>query len=684
MSKGRKILSLGIFYVLMFLLVSCGTKSYTVIFKDDNGITLDSKTVKKGNDVFAPTIDRDGYELKGWFFEDLEITFPYKVTMDMEFVAVWQLNSVVVNGDVVWDGISNAKIEIGTIFLPLEGVTVVQPIVNNQGINTTRDLSAYIRVVKNDIDNTQPGENEIIYKIEDPDNLDKEPTCYLKENGIDVEVVRKVEIYNKIELFSVSDTIITKGESFDPISGIRATDSIGELDSNDIVILGEVNINVEGEYKLTYIITGSFDDELIVERTITVVEAVLEEPENIYIMSGDVTEYDPFHVNYFGRNKQEKQNLQKEVEEKYNVKIHYIPYPKNAPWGLERQNAIIEAHENGTPLADIYYNISSDWIPYLARNGAIAPLNDNQYIDKSIMEASRYFDKSYGLSLGSLKLETGLYFNQNLLDRLNIENPTEKYLAGDWSWESFKVWAIDAKSQLLEGEYVLGGSTSIYAEQLIPLNGGEFVNETLQKVTFNNQQALETLAFIKELYDNNLFELNHEYELGSSDWKNGKVLFHPGDISQINSWGGDSIEFDLGFVPFPMSDTYIAQNGEYRTPVYGPLFSVMENSDSIERNEMVFNIWYELQLKPTKEEELIEIENILKDRFEKDLYVEAYLTVYDKAYRTSLNGMGISRYSPGSFQEAIIIGIDNGSYEALLSEIKIKYEDKLLIMLNGI
>lgn len=45
MSKGRKILSLGIFYVLMFLLVSCGTKSYTVIFKDDNGITLDSKTV---------------------------------------------------------------------------------------------------------------------------------------------------------------------------------------------------------------------------------------------------------------------------------------------------------------------------------------------------------------------------------------------------------------------------------------------------------------------------------------------------------------------------------------------------------------------------------------------------------------------------------------------------------------
>ncbi|MDD4824087.1 MAG: hypothetical protein PHU13_02300 [Acholeplasmataceae bacterium] len=109
----------------------------------------------------------------------------------------------------------------------------------------------------------------------------------------------------------------------------------------------------------------------------------------------------------------------------------------------------------------------------------------------------------------------------------------------------------------------------------------------------------------------------------------------------------------------------------------------MENSDSIERNERVFNIWHELQLKPTKEEELIEVENILKDRFEKDLYVEAYLTVYDKAYRTSLNGMGISRYSPGSFQEAIIIGIDNGSYEALLSEI-IKYEDKLLIMLNGI
>ena len=67
-------------------------------------------------------------------------------------------------------------------------------------------------------------------------------------------------------------------------------------------------------------------------------------------MSGDPRENDPFIKDYTGGHALEKQTLQREVEERYNVKVTYVPYPANAAWGPSRVQARIEATIDGKPL----------------------------------------------------------------------------------------------------------------------------------------------------------------------------------------------------------------------------------------------------------------------------------------------------------------------------------------------
>lgn len=639
--------------------------------------------------TFEITIKSDGEVVEEVNTKDIgEYEITYKVTykgVTTEFV-----RNISVVDQISWGGLGEepytARLEVGNTFVPTQGVTAIQPVLAEDGVTkTTRTLTSFIRVVRNEINNTIPGDYEVAYKIEDPDNLDQDPVVYLKENGVDVEVIRTVTVFNLIEILGASNTNVTKGDAFDPKAGVTAKDSLGAIDVSEISVSGVVDVNTEGTYKLTYTVTGSFEDTLSVERTVTVVPPIVGKTK-IYFMSGDPKENDPFLPDYSGLYQKERQDLQRAAEEKHNVEVHYIPYPANAAWGDARINAMIQANINGKPLADVYYHISSDWIPRLATGGAIAPVDEflkagayGEDVPQSIKDASKYKNKSYGFATSGLGLESGFYYNATMVQRLGLQNPTDMYLADNWSWSTFQAWALQAKAAIGAEEYVLGGVLSEYAEQLVPLNGGEFINEARGRVDFDNQYALDTYAFIKELYDAELFEPSRAYDAGSVDWLSGKVIFHPGHfwfINADNRWGSN-INFELGFVPFPMSDAYKAANGTYRSPIYGPSFPVMGAGMTAQRKELVFKVWWDMQRRTTEEQGIEEFTNLLKERLEKDNYVEAYLTVYDKAYRSVLYGMGLGRYTNPSFASAINTGIPEGSYRSLLGEIKPAYTDAL-------
>ena len=71
----------------------------------------------------------------------------------------------------MWTGVGEVELEVGNTLVPMQGVKASQPIKDAEGNPTTRDVSAYVRVVENTVDNTKPGQYQIVYKILDHQRL---------------------------------------------------------------------------------------------------------------------------------------------------------------------------------------------------------------------------------------------------------------------------------------------------------------------------------------------------------------------------------------------------------------------------------------------------------------------------------------------------------------------------------
>jgi maltose-binding protein MalE len=495
---------------------------------------------------------------------------------------------------------------------------------------------------------------------------------------------------------------ITVGDPFDQLAGVTATDSeTGDITSS-ITVTGAINLNTAGSYTLTYKVTGSDGNEVTVTRVITVLTAegcpvnqqkvngicVPIAPTKIVIMHGAPYEVDPFHADFSGTEQLERQQKQLEVETRLNVDIEYKAYPSNAPWGPDRVTAIVQSSVAGAHLADVYWSVS-DWIQGLAKGDAIVPIDKylattGANIHPSYLEIGSFQEQVYGFGAGKLTVDTGLYYNADLVASLGVDNPTELFLDGLWTWSRFEQWATQVQTALTaqaDDMYALGGIVALYAENMIPLNGGSLLNANTGRVAFHQNPALETYAFLNTLYTKGLFELAPAYDAGSPQWQAGKVAMHPGNLWFVNAdnrWGG--LEFELGFVPYPRSNTY---TGDYVSPVSGVAVYHIASGMTPAKEALVFQVWNELQIWQTDAQMELSFELSLMTKFDKEEYVEAYLSIYDKVYLELINAIGISAYSENGWRRNANLGIREGTARTLMDQIKPIYEAAFENYLNG-
>lgn len=491
---------------------------------------------------------------------------------------------------------------------------------------------------------------------------------------------------------------VTVGDTFDHLAGVTATDSVSGDISSSIVVegLAALNLNQAGNYTLTYRVTGSDGILVTVTRLITVLTAqgcgvhedlingqcVRRDPTVIRIMHGAPYEVDPFDANYSGTEQQAKQERHNQVEEQYNVDIQYLPYPANAPWGPDRVNAIIQSSISGDHLSEIYWSVS-DWIQQLVLGEAIVSVDQymstiGEHIDPSYQEIGSYRDSIYGFEVGKLTVDAGLYYNADLVASLGVDNPTELFLDGQWTWSTFETWATavqTALNSLGPDRYALGGMPSYYAENMVPLNGGSLINKNTGRVAFAQNPALATYDFLNSLYVKGLFEPTPQYDAGSPTWMAGQVAMHPGQlwfVTADNRWGG--LPFELGFVPYPTSDTY---TGDYVSPISGVALYHIASGMTPEKEELVFEVWNALQLWKTDQQYADEFELTLMTKFDQESYVEAYLEVYDKIYLDLINAVGIGAYGENGWRRNINLGIREGTSRTLMDQIKPIYDAAL-------
>jgi fructooligosaccharide transport system substrate-binding protein len=520
--------------------------------------------------------------------------------------------------------------------------------------------------------------------------------------GGDDTVVPTVDDTKTASISGATPVTITVGDPFDQLAGITATDTVSGNITSSITVSGAINLNTAGNYTLTYKVTGSDGKEVSVTRTITILTAagcpVNQEKVNgvcvpipktpIVIMHGAPYEVDPFHADFSGTEQLERQELQLEVEERLNVDIEYRAYPANANWGPDRVTAIIQSSVAGDHLADIYWSVS-DWIQALAKGDAIVPIDKylattGSNIHESFLEVGSYQEQVYGFGSGKLTVDTGLYYNAELVASLGVDNPTDLYLDGLWTWSKFDQWATQVQTALAaqaDDMYALGGVLAFYAENMIPLNGGSLINANTGRVSFTQNPALETYAFLNSLYTKGVFELAPAYDAGSPQWQAGKVAMHPGNlwfVNAANRWGG--LEFELGFVPYPKADSF---TGDYVAPVAGVAVYHIATGMTPEKEALVFQVWNELQIWQTEQEMELSFELSLMTKFDEDKYVEAYLEIYDKIYLELITAIGISAYGENGWRANANVAIREGTARTVMDGIKPIYEAALEEYLNG-
>lgn len=118
-------------------------------------------------------------------------------------------------------------------------------------------------VIDGTVDNAIPGENNIVYTVEDKS----------KNKSVVNRIITVIDNIAPI-LFGVEDCTVEYGSTFDSKAGVTANDNIdGDLTSK-IVIEGVINTSILGEQILTYKVTDVANNEASAIRKVTIVDTV--------------------------------------------------------------------------------------------------------------------------------------------------------------------------------------------------------------------------------------------------------------------------------------------------------------------------------------------------------------------------------------------------------------------------
>ncbi|WP_342433464.1 immunoglobulin-like domain-containing protein [Neobacillus sp. FSL H8-0543] len=150
----------------------------------------------------------------------------------------------------VLSGIQDSKINFGELFNPLDGISAVD---NNDG-----DITANIQV-SGSVDINKAGEYFLTYSISD-------------QSGNSSSAERTVTVIDHIlpVISGAEDITVGLNRPFDILNGVIAMDNNDGDITSTIQTNGIVDINTEGEYKITYTVYDAAGNMTQIERIITV------------------------------------------------------------------------------------------------------------------------------------------------------------------------------------------------------------------------------------------------------------------------------------------------------------------------------------------------------------------------------------------------------------------------------
>lgn len=432
-----------------------------------------------------------------------------------------------------------------------------------------------------------------------------------------------------------------------------------------------------------------------------------------------VNEFNPFDADYTGDSQEIKMRHQQLVQQAYNVKIKYEAWTESEAWGNKRTTAIVEGYTNGSYQEnDIYVvNIVSSWIPIIVKSKVLAELGDlksgdvtegiladfgeDKYKQNStINELLSASNKLYGISTGKPTPDHFIYYNIDLVETAQVEDPAEMWLKGEWTLSNFKEWVATTQRALPEGKYVLDMNFPEFSIGLVASTGNQFVTiSPIQKINFLDDNIITCIKTIQTLYADGYYvpgrgadDASKEFIAGNSVLTSGQFWF----IKAADRFDAKSNDLRIGVVPYPAADDdaivvettsdesealYNAQgealsyNGEYvagldlenskfRVPfTSSQCFSILDYANgknginaTIIAN-MLIDLYAGLGDDPNLTEQLTEEQGFrlyLESLFDRPIDADVVMSVYDQTYfeifeAVSMTVGGNSQYGPDAF-----------------------------------
>lgn len=299
-----------------------------------------------------------------------------------------------------------------------------------------------------------------------------------------------------------------------------------------------------------------------------------------------VADFDPYQSGYNAADKYIKQAHMSAVEAAYNIDIEYVAWGDDEKWGPDRVKQINTRFVDGSYKRDNIYvvNISSQWIPTLVQGKSLAALYntgtktgifaDAGYEqDSTINETLAVNKKVYGYETGSARPDYFLYYNATKVANLNLEDPAELWLKGEWTWNKFDSWVRDAQSKLGTNEYAIDAGYAEFSIGAVAAQGNKMIDANKAQVVFDKSGVTNVFDAMQKYYSNGFWDKAHGVQDVSTNFKQGSTLIHTGSLWFLKestrftpSTEEGGITFEVGIVPYPISDDTKSQVKVYTEP----------------------------------------------------------------------------------------------------------------------
>lgn len=301
---------------------------------------------------------------------------------------------------------------------------------------------------------------------------------------------------------------------------------------------------------------------------------------------GDLSENNKENASYAT-----KWDMIPQLEEKYGIKIEYVELQNDS--GYSTADAIQTTITAGECFADLFCIMDDPTVALRNYLVDITSFKDELQMGSIYLDPATWSGHTYGFTYDNMGSVYALVYSRDYLKKIGMDvTPTEKFLAGEWSYDDCKEYFTEMKAKLPDGTYPISVHSNHWASMAPAANGAVSVDSD-GNIHIADDNYIEAIEFYRELVDLGLAAPSDPVRNDDGTFeKSGQIYGHDDMctatedksyvITMAEAWQMNGLEGKLsgewGIVPWPWGSA-VTCDGDYTTlsPEYHTAQSIWTN-----------------------------------------------------------------------------------------------------------